>query len=148
MHPLPPGNRAEGVVLKPARGITVPRRPGTLRPIVKRKIAEFAEDARYHGAEKWADRRASGALEALAQEASSLVNENRLHAAVSKVGRVAPGDAARRTEVTALIVEDLHAELAARRGDLVRSLPPPEAAALARHLEGEARALVDLYLDP
>jgi len=148
---LGPTNKAEGVVLKPARALVIPRRAGVLRPVVKRKIPEFAEDERFHEAEKWG---ASGSprapsaspLEWLLHEASSLVNENRLNAAVSKVGPTRPGDTARLREVLALVREDLDAELAARHGEVLRGLSPAESRALAAHIDGEARALVELYL--
>jgi Rnl2 family RNA ligase len=150
LPPLPPGNKAEGVVIKPAHGVSVPRRPGLIRPVIKRKIAEFAEDERFHAAEKWSARRfmgsGAGALESMKFEVSALVNENRLHAAVSKVGRVEPGDAARVAEILALVIEDLHTEIMARHGGSARSLTPAEAAELNRFMAGEARALVELYL--
>jgi Rnl2 family RNA ligase len=144
LPPIGPSNKAEGVVLKPAR--PVPLRDGrTVRPVVKRKIPEFAEDARFHGAEKWAARPApAGAREALEHEASALLTEARLAAAVSKVGRLS---AARVEEVVALIVEDLRAELRARRGAILAALPGAEASRLSRYLEGEARALVELDLE-
>jgi len=145
---LGPGNRAEGVVLKPARSIGVPRRAGTLRPVIKRKLDEFAEDGRFHQAQKWAPapRASAGALDALRAEAAALVNENRLFAAVSKVGRVTPHDRARLSEVLALVKEDLDLELRARARALRIALSPAEAQELARFVDGEARALVELYL--
>jgi Rnl2 family RNA ligase len=150
LPPLPQPNPAEGVVLKPARAVRVPRRPGLLRPVVKRKIPEFSEDARFHAAEKWAARPAlhddAGALEVLKQEASALAVDTRLDAAVSKVGRVGPGDTARAGEVLVLLVEDVYAELGTRLADSLRALPPAGALDLRRHVEGEARALVELYL--
>jgi Rnl2 family RNA ligase len=149
---LGPSNKAEGVVLKPARGVVVPRRPGGIRPVVKRKIAEFAEDERFHGAKKWQARPKAAApapaLEGLQREVSALVNENRLHAAVSKVGQVRPDDTARLAEVLALIKEDLEAELSARRGAELRGLSSADALALRQFLDAEARALVELYLGP
>lgn len=148
---LGPSNRAEGVVLKPTRALTVPRRPGSIRPVVKRKIPEFSEDKRFQGAEKWAAAPARGsavsALALLQHEASMLVNENRLLAAISKVGRVTPGDTARLAEVRALVIDDLHTELRAHHGGHLRALAPVEAEALERFVEGEAQALVDLHLD-
>jgi hypothetical protein len=145
---LGPSNKAEGVVLKPERAIVVPRRGGVLRPVIKRKIAEFSEDERFHEAEKWALRPAptDAALEWLKHEASSLVNENRLHAAVSKVGPARPEDSARLGEVLALVREDIESELGARHGDAVRGLSAADARALARFIDGEARALVEVYL--
>lgn len=144
---LGPTNKAEGVVLKPARAIVVPRRPGVIRPVIKRKIAEFAEDMRFHQAEKWAAPPPTGAtLDLLRYEASLLVNENRLHAAVSKVGPARADDPARLAAVLSLVREDLDAELAARHGAALAALSPWESAELARYLDGEARALVELYL--
>jgi Rnl2 family RNA ligase len=149
LPPLPIGNKAEGVVVKPVRAVTVPRRADLVRPVIKRKIAEFAEDARYHEAEKWASKPTSantGALDLLRWEISCLVNEARLAAAVSKVGRVGAGDVARAREVMSLVIDDLYTELAAKHAAAVASLAPSERAALASFAEGEARALVELYL--
>lgn len=150
LPPLPPGNKAEGVVIKPVRAVSVPRRAGAIRPVIKRKIPEFAEDARFHEAEKWATRPAPGvaaaALEVLRYEVSALVTETRLAAAVSKVGRVAPGDTARAGEVQALIIEDLYAELAAREPALLSGLSPGDVLALRSFVAGEAGALVELHL--
>ncbi|WP_170319263.1 RNA ligase family protein [Polyangium spumosum] len=146
---LGPSNKAEGVVLKPARALVIPRRSGAVRPVVKRKIPEFAEDERFHEAEKWSSAArapSASALDWLLHEASSLVNENRLNAAVSKVGRARPGDTARLREVLTLVREDLEFELRARHGEALRALSPAESRALAAHLDGEARALVELYL--
>lgn len=144
---LGPTNKAEGVVLKPARAIVVSRRPGVIRPVIKRKIAEFAEDMRFHQAEKWAAPPPTGAtLDLLRYEASLLVNENRLHAAVSKVGPVRADDPARLANVLSLVREDLDAELAARHGAALAALSPRESAELSRYLDGEARALVEIYL--
>lgn len=150
LPPLPPGNKGEGVVVKPVRAVSVPRRAGSIRPVIKRKIPEFAEDARFHEAEKWAARPAPAdgavALEVLRYEVSALVTETRLAAAVSKVGRVAPGDAARAAEVLTLIVEDLYAELAAREPARLAGLSPREAIALRTWIADEAGALVELHL--
>ncbi|MDI3289024.1 RNA ligase family protein [Polyangium sp. 15x6] len=145
---LGPSNKAEGVVLKPARALVVPRRAGVVRPVVKRKIPEFSEDERFHEAEKWTGSRAPSAspVDWLMHEASSLVNENRLNAAVSKVGPTRPGDTARLGEVLALVREDLEAEMRARHEGALRALSPAETRALAAHLDSEARALVELYL--
>jgi Rnl2 family RNA ligase len=149
MPPLPPGNEAEGIVVKPVRAVPLSRGAGMIRPVIKRKIAEFAEDARFHEAEKWAARAPvanAAALEVLRYEVSALVTETRLAAAVSKVGRVAPGDVARAAEVAALIIEDLYAEIGAREPALLAGLSPADAGALRAFIEGEAGALVELHL--
>jgi Rnl2 family RNA ligase len=146
---LGPSNKAEGIVLKPARAITVPRRRGLVRPVIKRKIPEFSEDERFHDAEKWATKptpAAPSTLDWLQHEASALVNENRLQAAVSKVGRVGPEDKARLAEVATLVREDLEHELASSHKAELAALSPADAFALRRFLDDEARALVELYL--
>jgi Rnl2 family RNA ligase len=145
---LGPSNKAEGVILKPSRAIVVPRSASVIRPVVKRKIAEFSEDERFHEAEKWRERPASSAsaLEWLKSEASALVNENRLAAAVSKVGPTRPEDKARLGEVHALVRDDIQGELVARHEADLRGLSAGEARALAQFIEGEARALVELFL--
>ncbi len=148
LPPLPPGNRAEGVVAKPVRSVAVARRPGVLRPVIKRKIPEFAEDARFHGAEKWPSRApgaGAAALSVLRYEVSARVTEQRFHAAVSKVGRVS--DQARAAEVVALIVDDIDAELGAHHRESLDALGPGEAASLRSFTLGEARALVELHTD-
>jgi len=145
---LGPSNKAEGIVLKPARSIVVPRRDGALRPVVKRKIPEFSEDKRFHGAKKWPEREAGSArdLEWLKQEASGLMNENRLFAAVSKVGQVRAGDSGRLREVLSLLQEDVEADLDARHSAALRGLSSADSSALRRFIEGEARALVEIHL--
>jgi Rnl2 family RNA ligase len=143
-------HKAERVVLKPTSRIVVPRRPGSIRPVIKRKIPEFSEDERFHGAEKWSPPRAPAAgvpaLDMLKAEASALVNENRLAAAISKVGPVRADDAARLAEVCSLVREDLQDELRRRCGPALGALSGFEALQLSRFVEGEARALVELYL--
>ncbi len=92
LPPLPVGtNRAEGIVIRPVREITVTGAGGLIRPLLKIKIAEFAEDARFHAARKWADAGAAqspptgNALDRLKWEAYCRVTGNRLDATVSKV---------------------------------------------------------------
>jgi Rnl2 family RNA ligase len=148
LPPLASPNPAEGIVIKPSATVRVPGRAEPLRPVLKRKIPQFAEDARFHAAEKPAVHRvATGALESLCFEAASLATEPRLHAAVSKVGPARGAVRAARLEETyALVLEDLWTELREKHGHLVRSLAPAESMALTRYLEAEARTLVELYL--
>jgi Rnl2 family RNA ligase len=147
---LGPTNKAEGVVLKPAR--TVLLRDGrAVRPVVKRKIPEFAEDKRFHEAEKWSrsERPAArgSALDLLEREVSALSTETRLDAAISKVGRLDTENPERLAEVEALLAEDLTLELGASHGALVQTLTSLERDTLAVFLRGEARALVDIHAE-
>lgn len=146
---LPPiaGNKAEGVVIKPVRPVVVPRRAGSIRPVIKRKIAEFSEDVRFHQAEKWvAPVVPTGGLEQLLWEVYPLVTEARLDAAISKVGRPEAGDSARRAQILALVIEDLTTEVRERQPIVMSRLGAAEAASLASAIVGEATALVDLHL--
>jgi Rnl2 family RNA ligase len=106
------GNRAEGIVIKPLRAPIVDGQP--VAPRLKRKLAEFAEDERFHGAQKWGSpaRDGADAYAALVAAARARINEPRLHAARSKIGRIRPGDRKRRAELQATIVDDILDEIA------------------------------------
>jgi len=132
------GNRAEGIVVKTQASLVV----DGARPIVKRKIAEFAEDERFHQAQKWTRRPESG----LREELRALLNEPRLRNAESKIGRVRRDDEARRAELTGELVADVRAELVARHGDAWRALASDEKRALEAELERAAAALVSRSL--
>ncbi|MCU0654778.1 MAG: hypothetical protein MUF64_05650 [Polyangiaceae bacterium] len=96
---LGPSNLAEGVVLRPQRAVTLDTPRGPVRPLLKKKIDEFAEDERYRGARPWA-RTVQGTepvLNRLEQEALSLLTPTRVAAAVSKVGRQDPQGIAEET---------------------------------------------------
>ncbi|OJJ23163.1 hypothetical protein BKI52_02070 [marine bacterium AO1-C] len=82
-------NWAEGIVIKPAEPILLDTAKGWLRPVIKKKIELFSEDSRYHQAQKWAGETGSSSLlgEVIAA-AYNLINENRLHNVLSKIGQV------------------------------------------------------------
>ncbi len=147
LPPLKEPNLAEGVVIKPERELAlVDARGQAVRPILKRKIAIFAEDERFHGAERWA-RVPSNQLEALKQHVSWLINEPRLAAARSKIGPVRPGDRAARAELAERVIEDIEAQLDEDWGETWRSLGPGDRQAVLSHLGGEVEALLQLYVD-
>lgn len=141
---LPLGsNPAEGIVLSPVRPTSMRGRPSPIRPVIKRKIPLFEEDARFHQATAAPRRpRIEGALEALSAASSDLVCEPRLNAAISKLGRIDNEEMARA--VSELLVEDVLDTLAETEPMLMQSLAPPERAALEEHICGEADALVAL----
>ncbi len=105
---LPTGtNLAEGIVVRPMREIA----GLAARPLLKIKIAEFAEDIRFHEAQKWdaptgLGRGYNDSLNRLKWVAYNRVTENRLNAAISKVGN-APE---KRGEVCALLLAEVEAE--------------------------------------
>jgi Rnl2 family RNA ligase len=83
-------NQAEGVVIKPVKSIYVETKNGKIRPIVKHKIPTFAEDNRYHQAQKWSDQQpldSENPESIVTQEILALVTQNRLNNIISKIGR-------------------------------------------------------------
>ena len=146
--PALPGNKAEGIVLKPVKDLWVPTAKGRVRPVLKHKIAEFAEDTRFHGATKWTPRSAEGAwltLEDLQTLATAFANEARLASAVSKLGPPPSEQSPQAELLVTLLVEDLLAQLHEDAGDSLRALGPESRAALEAHVRQEAEDLRTLY---
>lgn len=140
---LPPleVNRAEGVVIKPADATLF----DGIRPVLKRKIEAFAEDARFHGAQAWREPVASHELPALSLlewEVLSRLNAARLDSAISKVGR--PRDAAdqRVAAVVDEVARDVEGEVAQAHEGLWRALKADERALLLEVLRDEAAGLI------
>lgn len=149
---LPPlaDNLAEGVVIKPTEPLMVHTRKGLARPMVKRKIAEFVEDARYHAAQKWRPEPSATSavppLDLLELRASELLESNRFAAARSKQGPVAPGDRAGRGLLSTLIVEDVLDALGVMLPDALRALDEDDRALLRAVVRDGAEALVAVEL--
>jgi Rnl2 family RNA ligase len=139
------GNRAEGVVLKPARAVVVDGE--AVAPRLKRKLDEFAEDERFHGAQKWshATTRAgtTGAAATLLPALLARVNEPRLDAARSKIGRIRRDDAARRAELSALIVDEVVDEVAASHKSAWGRASPVERERLRVQLAAAVAQLIE-----
>jgi Rnl2 family RNA ligase len=149
LPPLPTENKAEGVVIKSLKTILLPSGKGMRRPLLKRKIAEFAEDQRFHQAEKWVTPRSTAeqsTLDLLTWEAFNLVTANRLQSAVSKLGALTPGDGKRAQQVFRLLVEDVLEQLGEQHAAPLASLTPAEHAQLLEYIRGEARALMKAYM--
>lgn len=155
LPPLSTANKAEGIVIKPVAAVHIPGRSAPLRPVIKRKIPEFAEDARFHEAQKWTAARrdtATGALEILKYEVSALATEARLDSAISKVGQVSRAglrsarDSERIEAILELVLQDVRTEIDERHGSLVRTLDARQSVALTQFVEGEVRALIELHL--
>lgn len=145
LPPLPPGtNRAEGVVVRPLHETVLETSAGPLRPLLKRKIVEFSEDARYSQAQKWeAPAEASGEYEMLKWEATALVNDNRVAAAISKVGyREARREPSRARLVFRLVADEVWDELAAAGGDRLSTLSGAERENLRTHIGESIRAVM------
>jgi Rnl2 family RNA ligase len=131
LPPLAEPNLAEGIVIKTVRTVA------GVRPAFKRKIAAFAEDERYRGAEKPAGspRHSGEALGQLLERAATLVNPPRAAAAVSKIG---PG---RAEEALALLRDEVLEELSSREPAAMAALTPSDRALLAGQIAVMAEAL-------
>lgn len=142
LPPFPPGsNLAEGMVLKPARELGLEGPRGAFRPVLKRKISEFAEDARYHQAQRPPARHdASYLLDLIEWEAMSRLNPPRIQSAISKLGN--PETAQQEDAVVHEIVADIFLELGETLPTQMASLPPDERALLEAVLADEALTLL------
>ncbi|MCP4438246.1 MAG: RNA ligase [Aureispira sp.] len=108
-------NLAEGIVVKPVENIWLETPKGRIRPILKFKIPEFSEDARFQQAQKWTASSRSPSKEALVvnnlfleQQVLPLITKQRLNNAISKIGRLTKRT---KNRVLELLKEDIYEEL-------------------------------------
>lgn len=135
---LPVGtNLAEGVVLKPLREIVIPTPDGPIRPVLKRKLPEFAEDRRFHEAEKWTESgpKTQGAFDMLCWEAYNRITVNRWNAALSKVGRT------QTEQAQELFIEEIATEVQEALPDTWREISDTQHGELRHFIEKEMTAL-------
>ncbi|MBV6626805.1 MAG: RNA ligase [Rivularia sp. (in: Bacteria)] len=110
-------NKAEGIVIKPVKSFYIETRKGRIRPIIKYKIPEFAEDSRYHQAQKWnyqntfnQNQHQNQELsfeDELCQEMLALVTATRLDNVISKFGRVTERDREKQQQIVYLLEKDV-----------------------------------------
>ena len=110
-------NKAEGIVIKPDKSFYIETRKGRIRPIIKHKIPEFAEDKRYHQAQKWnyqntlVKKQISNPIlsleDELCQEMLNLVTITRLENVISKFGRVKNQDRDKIQQLVDLLGQDV-----------------------------------------
>nr|BBH86396.1 hypothetical protein KTC_11470 [Thermosporothrix sp. COM3] len=144
LPPLSQENNAEGVVIKPLKTAVFSTVRGPIRPILKRKIAAFAEDRRFHQAQKWSSLPSIAdptALDLLKWEASCQITENRLLSAISKTGYRGPRQQSRSQHLFHLFITDVLEQLSLHQSDLLGSLTPLEHQELLAFLQTEARTL-------
>ena len=102
-------NLAEGVVLKPWTPLSVSINGVRTRPVLKRKIAAFAEDARYHGAQKWDVPSTPLAMPTVEWALLTRINGDRVAAVVSKTGE--PRSEIALESIAAAVVDDAWNEI-------------------------------------
>ncbi len=144
-------NKAEGVVLKPARNLLVPTRKGRLRPVLKRKIAHFAEDKRYYQSERWPEpetspQSESWGLDMLSWELSCRIEKNRFAAAQSKLGVRSDSDTSKRLALRDLILQDVLEEVEESSSELWAACDAEERELLRAVAMDEVEALIQQEL--
>lgn len=148
LPPLPQENKAEGVVIKPLKALIFSTSRGPLRPIFKRKIAAFAEDRRFHQAQKWTLPPAipgSGKLNQLKWEAFNQLTENRLRSAISKIGYRGFREPSRSRQLFQIFVADVLEQLHLDQPDFLADLTRAEEQELLASIQQEARALLKQF---
>lgn len=145
LPPLSQDNKAEGVVIKPLKALTIPTKKGPIRPIFKRKIAAFAEDRRFHQAQKWAlpvSAFQPSNLDLLKWESLNQLTVNRLRSAISKLGYRGPHEPSKSHQLFHLLIADVLEQLEINQSNLLATLSPAEKRELLTAIEQEARPLL------
>ncbi|GAB1540261.1 hypothetical protein NUACC21_29300 [Scytonema sp. NUACC21] len=148
LPPLNQENKAEGVVIKPLKTIYVDTPKGKIRPVVKHKIPEFAEDRRFHLAEKWSEGQSFNKqdnLETLQWEAFNLITNNRLQNAISKIGYTQPREKSKSGELFNLFIQDIFEQLRENQSELLQKMTQQEKNHLLRFIQTEVRNLLKNY---
>lgn len=144
LPPLPQPNPAEGIIIKPVTSIVIETKKGHIRPIIKKKIPEFAEDKRFHQAQKWPteqSRHHHDELSILKWEAFNLVTENRLLNTISKVGMTTGEERKQSRVLFSMFVADVYEELSARQDTPLQTLTSEEEAQWRGYLYEQVRQL-------
>ncbi|MFE1748141.1 RNA ligase family protein [Coleofasciculus sp. H7-2] len=144
-------NKAEGIVIKPVKSIYIDTPKGRIRPVLKRKIPEFAEESRFHQAEKWTNQKPATATNYFSDEKwlkeamLALVTENRLINAISKVGRISGKDTKSLEKVFRLFVNDVLETFNESYESILKTLPEKSQQTLMEQVERESKKLVNNY---
>ncbi len=149
LPPLTRENKAEGVVIKPLKAITIPTKKGPIRPIFKRKIATFAEDRRFHQAQKWSlpsSLQSLNNLDLLKWEAFNQITENRLRSAISKIGYRGARQPSKSRQLFQLFIADILEQLDTNQPALFAALTKEERSQLIDSIQREVRAFFKHYL--
>ncbi|MEP0855224.1 RNA ligase family protein [Trichocoleus sp. DQ-U1] len=148
---LPFSNQAEGIVIKPVKSIYIDTPKGRIRPVLKRKIPKFAEESRFHQAEKWSSQKLATSPPYLSDEKwlheamLALVTENRLMNTLSKLGRVSGKDPKAIDKVFQLFVNDVIETFDESYESIFKSLPEKSQQTLIEQLEQESKKLINNY---
>lgn len=148
---LPFVNQAEGVVIKPYHSIYIETGKEKIRPIIKKKIPEFAEDSRFHQAKKWTVPQQPiitqklSLEEELSQEMLALVTLNRLNNVISKFGRISANNIKQRQQLVELLVKDVLESFQEEYESIFSALEAVEQQSMIHQLNQASQKLVDDY---
>ncbi|MBE9086095.1 RNA ligase [Tolypothrix sp. LEGE 11397] len=149
---LPFLNKAEGVVIKPLHSIDVETAKQKIRPIIKHKIPEFAEDSRFHQAQKWTVKQQPilqhqiSLEEELSQEMLALVTPTRLNNVISKFGRVDVNNIKQRQQLVELLMIDVLESFQEEYASIFSALETAEQQSMIEQLNQASQQLVDAQL--
>ncbi|MEL7244668.1 MAG: RNA ligase family protein [Cyanobacteria bacterium J06573_2] len=149
-------NKAEGVLIKPDKSIHVETRKGIIRPIIKKKIPDFAEDKRYHQAQKWNYRHTFtknqnqkpvlSLEDELCQEMLDLVTVTRLDNVISKFGRVTNQDRKKIHQLIELLKEDVLESFQEEYEEIFKSLSIENQNNIVAKVYNASKKLVNSYI--
>jgi len=143
LPPLPSPNKAEGLVIKPIKTISIDTPKGKIRPIIKRKISEFAEDSRYHQAQKWTQRDYHSTTSEAEQQMLSLVTPTRINNVISKLGRVSKNNPKTKQQLTELLIEDVLESFAEMYPNQWETMTSKQQYKLKSQLKDGVKALIE-----
>lgn len=146
LPPLDFENKAEGIVIKPVKSFFLKTSKGIVRPVIKKKIAEFGEESRFHEARNWSTKStfhnfcSDDIFDSIICELRSLINKNRLNNVISKVGRL--NKDADKTELKRLLFEDAFESFSSKYDDYLRILNQEQIGKLEVILKEEIEKLI------
>lgn len=145
---LPPlhSNLAEGVVLKPLQNIVDPLDASYFRPTLKLKNEAFAEDIKFHQAQKWSfsttQKTNSEALNFLLLDLRNSITKNRLNNVLSKIGHLDFDNQERLKEIKTSYLEDVWQDFNLEHDGILELLDIQEKTWLENRLLAEIKVLI------
>ncbi|KNY29186.1 RNA ligase family protein [Pseudobacteroides cellulosolvens] len=151
LPPLNFENKAEGIVIKPVKPVFIKTAKGIARPIIKKKIAEFEEESRFHGANNWSTKYSGYAvctdemLESIISEIRGMINKNRLNNVISKVGRIHKSEY--KNELTKQLLDDAFESFNSKYDNYLTLLNQKQVGKLQDALKEEIDKLLSVGVD-
>lgn len=145
---LPPldSNLVEGVVLKPLHNILPPSDPSYFRPTLKLKNESFAEELKFHQAQKWSfttTKKTNGEnLNFLLLDLRNYITKNRLNNVLSKIGYLDFENKKRLKEIKISYLEDVWQDFNLEHEEILDLLVPKEQEWLQNRLLAEIKTLL------